>query len=1193
MLHHMFLCCIIANNLPCRILLMAKSPAEISYPSSEIRKTFKRFSTKWNDLNLTTEALLLLGKEMTSVASIALLNSNDGLTECFSYLWKECLKVGILYPIQTKYKLQRDAEHFIDEIATELNWTYETKRKRLFAVKTEISATGTYTHTPEELEIGARLAWRNNSKCVGRISWNTLQVRDCRHVSDNPRKVFNECVEHLKIATGGTNIQSVMTVFRPQSSSEIFGMRFWSSQFVRYAGYVNESTGQILGDPANVSITKLLIERELWIPPTKKSAFDVLPLVLRFPNNEHPFVYELPKEVVHEIKIEHPDFPSMKDLGLKWAAVPAITNFMMNLGGIKYPCAPFNGWFLSTEVVRNLIERYDVTNLLAPILGINLDDKLIKAKVSLELETAILHSFEKEKFTVVDPIGVGESFLTHCKRERKSGRECPAQWSWIGGLLGSTNPTWHLEMRDFKKCPQYDYCCDPSELVSLQGFNKKRSDVVAEQSQSRLIVTRKKKVVVPKVLIAYGSETGTAEQYASSLSKRLKICSPTVCTLNEVLSMDHEARASFEYMLILCSTFGQGSPPSNAIHFFEKVHDFDFTGLKLAVLALGSSLYPDFCKAGQDLMHRMTDVGAQSMCDIVKVDSARGNQEAILEWSTNISNQVLPETLVNEIKTQNQVDGISTSPLKYSITWLPDSYNSVRFSLENMKCTKNIELCHTSEQENDAMKLVPSVRHIEMECNGTLNYTSGDHLAVSPLNSIAKVIRFCKCFELELTEAIQKCNPLKTKFDPTSAAAYSKKAKKYNCNSSLFWLIEQSFTILCKENGETSQFQSKALTNNTLRLALQCSLDFFFHTSTYIIDLLTMVATKLDEAMQEGFVDPTIDSLLLRFEEDSDLLIGKRAKVKGSDEAVQIFKDKYPTIIDFFEVYKDLLCKPIQTIRSENGKPVISITDVLVLMPTMKDRFYSISSSDLLSPKALSITVGLYQQKTSEGKIEKGTCSSYLKSLSPGTAFNARVVKSSFRCPSDPTFPVVLIGGGTGIAPFMAFMEERAAEFASYSQYAKWHFFFGCRTKGEFLYKDKIEKWDKDGVITSHIAYSRETDEPKTYVQDLLEDNAEEVVELLLCKNTHVMICGNASIANGCRKTVIKLLRSHGHMSKVSAEHLLSSMSLKKRWQLDVWGKIEEQDKEVQPGLLMRASGNRRHLLRKASNSQRNFLVNF
>ena len=1187
---------------------MTKEPAGIHDPSSEIRQTFKRISTKWNDLNLTVEALLLLGKEIIAGSSSTLLHSDVFLIQAFSFLWKECLKVGILYPITVNHKLRKDAERFIDEVAAELKWTYEMKRKRLFSVRTEISATGTYSHTAEELEIGARLAWRNSAKCVGRISWNTLQVRDRRNISDNPRKVFDECVEHLKIATGGTNIQSVMTVFRPQTKNEIFGMRFWSSQFVRYAGYLNEATGDVLGDPANVNITKLLIEEELWIPPQNKTKFDVLPLVLKLPNNEHPFVYELPREVVHEVHIEHPAYPSVKDLGLKWAAVPAITNIMMNLGGIKYPCTPFNGWFLSTEVVRNLIERYDVIPLLAPIFGIDLDDKLVKIKVSAELETAVLHSFERERFTVVDPIGVGESFLTHCKRERESGRECPAQWSWIGGLLGPTNPTWHLEMRDFKKWPQYDYCCDPSQVTHLEGFNSKSNNLEEEQRQSELIVSRNNKVEVPRVIIAFGSETGTAEQCASSLAKRLKLCSPTLCTLNEVISMDHDTRASFEFMLVVCSTFGQGEPPSNANLFYDNIHELDFNGVNFAVLALGSSLYPDFCKAGQDLAYKMIDVGAKSICDIVKVDSSRGNQGAILEWSTNMSNQILPEKLVNEIKMQNQDEGIDATPLEYTIAWIPDDNTSVPRNQGKMKCTNNTELCLDQNQIKSNMpannekdffvqptpsKLSPSVRHIEMECEDSFTYTSGDHLAVSPLNSLSKVMRFCTCFEIELNEAIEKSKYLKKRLNSSNADLYAQKAKKYGSNSAnLFWLIEQGFSIYCKENGKTSLFQSKVLSNNTLRLALQNSLDFSFHTSSYIIDFLTMVATKLDKTLQEDGIDPSLDIFLRRFEDDAEILINDSTKAEVKDVAVQRFKDRYPTVVDFLEEYKDIFCKPIHLSaeKHQDHKPIISIVDVLVLMPQMKDRFYSISSSDLLSPNKISITVGLYQRETSAGVIEKGTCSSYLKSLSPGTYIGARIVKSPFRCPSDPTFPVVLIGGGTGIAPFMAFMEERNAEFATYIMYARWHFYYGCRTKNEFLYKDKIEKWTKDGVITSRIAYSREADEPKKYVQDLLEEDVHTIVKLLMCKNTHVMICGNASMANSCRKTIIRLLRSHGHMSTVTAEHLLSSMNMKNRWQLDVWGKIEEEQSSI---IDIRASVQRKDLLWQASKSQRNFLVNF
>ena len=242
----------------------------------------------------------------------------------------------------------------------------------------------------------------------------------------------------MKLATGGASIQSVMTVFRPQRHNELFGTRFWSSQFIRYCGYKDRDSEEIMGDPACVDLTSYLIEKKLWTPPERRTAFDILPLVLKIPGNDIPFIYQLPKSVTHEVHLEHPEFPEVKDLGYKWAAVPAISNFMMNLGGIKYSAAPFNGWFVSIEVARNLLERYHVTEPLAIAMNMNLSDKFLAQKVSAELESAIIHSFEKSDFTIVDPDTVGHSFITHCKRERSAGRECPAQWSWIGGLVGKT-----------------------------------------------------------------------------------------------------------------------------------------------------------------------------------------------------------------------------------------------------------------------------------------------------------------------------------------------------------------------------------------------------------------------------------------------------------------------------------------------------------------------------------------------------------------------------------------------------------------------------------------------------------------------------------------------------------------------------------------------------------------------------------
>ena len=251
-----------------------------------------------------------------------------------------------------------------------------------------------------------------------------------------PHEIFHEVVEHLKLATGGVSIQSVMTVFRPHQINEIWGMRLFSSQFVRYAGYVDEKSSEILGDTANVDFTNYLIEKNLWSPPVEKSAFDILPIVVKIPGNEIPFVYTLPQDVTHEVHLEHEKYPNVKNLGYKWAAVPAISNIVMNLGGIKYPCCPFNGWFLSTEIARNLMERYHVTEPLARELGMDIEDKMLHPKVSAELENMILHSFEKNNFTIVDPTSVGKSFITHCKKERNAGRDCPGQWSWIGGLVG-------------------------------------------------------------------------------------------------------------------------------------------------------------------------------------------------------------------------------------------------------------------------------------------------------------------------------------------------------------------------------------------------------------------------------------------------------------------------------------------------------------------------------------------------------------------------------------------------------------------------------------------------------------------------------------------------------------------------------------------------------------------------------------
>jgi nitric oxide synthase oxygenase domain/subunit len=247
-------------------------------------------------------------------------------------------------------KLLDEAYRFYRQVQVELEWNEQQFENRMCEVEQEIVVSQTYTQTSKEIEVGGRLAWRNSTKCIGRIAWNTLEVRDCRHIT-NSDMIFEQIEEHLRIATAGTKIQSVMTCFQPLKPGESIGSRFWSSQCVRYAGYRDATTGQVLGDSANVGLTEYLEAKKLWMPQEPKSEFDILPLVLKQPNQQAPKIRHLAEDCVFEVLLEHPACSEFKTLGLRWTTIPAITNFKLNIGGVIYPNIPFNGWFVSTEIV--------------------------------------------------------------------------------------------------------------------------------------------------------------------------------------------------------------------------------------------------------------------------------------------------------------------------------------------------------------------------------------------------------------------------------------------------------------------------------------------------------------------------------------------------------------------------------------------------------------------------------------------------------------------------------------------------------------------------------------------------------------------------------------------------------------------------------------------------------------------------
>lgn len=328
--------------------------------------------------------------------------------------------------------------------------------RRLREVRREIDATGTYWHTSAELEFGAQVAWRNSARCIGRLYWRSLQVRDRRDVRAAP-DIAAESIAHLREATNGGRIRPMITVFAPDTPGRP-GPRILSSQLIRYAGYQTED-GTVIGDPSNVDLTRLASHLG-WPGGQPPGRFDVLPLLVQ-DAGAAVTKHELPADAVLEVDIRHPEFGWFADLGLRWHAVPVISDMYLDIGGVSYPAAPFNGWYMGTEIgSRNFgdIGRYDQLPEIARRMGLSTasDRTLWKDRTMTELNVAVLHSFSAAGVTITDHHTESDRFLRHLEREERHGRVCPADWTWIvPPATSSATPVFHRYYQNTDQTPNF------------------------------------------------------------------------------------------------------------------------------------------------------------------------------------------------------------------------------------------------------------------------------------------------------------------------------------------------------------------------------------------------------------------------------------------------------------------------------------------------------------------------------------------------------------------------------------------------------------------------------------------------------------------------------------------------------------------------------------------------------------------
>ena len=310
---------------------------------------------------------------------------------------------------------------------------------RLAEVQAEFERRGTWSPTTEEATFGARVAWRNSVRCVGRMFWPSLKVFDARDLATS-EEIFEALRFHIRWSTNAGDLRPALTLFRPDKPN----IRILNAQLILYAGYV-QTDGTICGDPKNVALTRLA-QSLGW--RGEGTPFDPLPLIIRI-GDEIPTLHELPRSEILEVPIRHPDTDRMDKLGLRWFALPAVSNMALDMGGLQFTAAPSSGVYQGTEIGSvNLGDprRYNQLPAVAQALGLDVSrqNPLWRDQAMVELNRAVLHGFAEQGVRIMDHHALSESFEKFRKRESSAGRATYGHWPWLVPPLSSNLAQhWH------------------------------------------------------------------------------------------------------------------------------------------------------------------------------------------------------------------------------------------------------------------------------------------------------------------------------------------------------------------------------------------------------------------------------------------------------------------------------------------------------------------------------------------------------------------------------------------------------------------------------------------------------------------------------------------------------------------------------------------------------------------------------
>lgn len=1053
-----------------------------------------------------------------------------------------------------KEEVIEQAKAFFDQYYISIKRYNSTHHKqRLTEVIADISERGTYDLKETELVYGAKLAWRNAPRCIGRIQWSKLQVFDARYAV-TARDMYDAICTHIRYATNKGNIRSAITIF-PQRTDGKHDFRIWNSQLLQYAGY-RQSDGSIVGDPINVEFTEICQDLG-W--KGKGTRWDILPLVLSA-NGHDPEYFEIPEDLILRVHISHPVYDWFRELDIQWYALPAVSNMLFDVGGIEFPAAPFNGWYMVTEIgCRDFGDphRYNILEEVAIKMGLDTrsHSTLWKDRAVVEVNFAVLYSFQRDNVTIMDHHGASESYMKHLDNEIRLRGGCPADWVWIvPPLSGSLTPVFHQEMLYYQLKPSYEYQevawrthiwekdreKNTSPKPPIRKFRFKEIARAVKFTSNLFGKALSRRI---KATILYATETGRSEHYARLLGNIFSNAfnATVICMADyDIINLEHEA-----LLLIITSTFGNGDPPENGEAFAKNLQAIKVTGdttpdityvrstsmsfvrmnsistdledeslpspspdvdigplsnVRFAVFALGSSAYPNFCCFGKCLDNLLTDLGGERILKMATGDELCGQEQSFRDWARQVFQVACDVFCVGDDVNMND----ATATLKSDTSWIPER---VRLRLVNTPevdiargvakgTNRPVTSCILEEKEmlhSDTDDRETILVKLNIEQTG-LSYFPGDHIGIYPTN------------RKELVDGILQ-HMRSTCPNPDDVIQ-----------------VEHLMPVQTLDGIQEKWVKHERMLPCTVRTAISRYLDITTPPGQQLLSLLATMA-----------------------KDDKD-----RRKLEILSKDAGKYEDwksyYYPHFLEVLDYFPSIVLTP---------------SFILTQLPPLQPRFYSISSSKDAVPSQIHVTVAVVKFKTQDGMgpIHYGVCSNYLRDV-PESSKIVCFVRSApnFRLPDNNQLPVVMVGPGTGIAPFRSFWQQRQFDMiktisSGNENFGKMVLFVGCRRPSVELYREETKLMKESNILTDiYTAYSRLPNEPKRYVQDIIREVGSSIYDLIIQQKGHFYVCGDVSMAEDVRQTLRNVIQDHGCTSQQCAESIMISLQDENRYHEDIFG---------------------------------------